>query len=62
MRAASAAQMRSYSPTAAANVSDSGTNSSRGTRTGLELDVGDGAEVQARPVRHNTPDRMRNEE
>jgi hypothetical protein len=40
--------MRSYSPTADANVSDSGTNSSRKTRTGPEAEEGAGADVQAR--------------
>src|SRR5687767_12226276 len=47
MRAASAAQMRSYSPTAAAQVSDSGTNSRRGTRRGAPAEVSGGFELQA---------------
>src|SRR5687768_7281817 len=47
MRAASAAQMRSYSPTAAAKVSDSGTNSRRGTRTGPPGETTGGFELHA---------------
>src|SRR5687767_8989553 len=62
MRAASAAQMRSYSPTAAANVSDSGTNSMRGTRTGSTADDGPGLLVHASPLRQTAAASMRNEE
>src|SRR5688572_23728096 len=62
MRAASAAQMRSYSPTAAANVSDSGTNSRRGTRKGPTPDDDEGVVLQARPLRQTVLARMRNDE